>query len=63
MTQARDIAKKLRAFLNDNQLTLSDLRRGMVTLSNGKLQGEGRTSNLGAPGRSRRPVEEEFCKS
>jgi hypothetical protein len=42
MTQAKDIAKRLRAFLNQEKLTLSDLRRGMVILSNGKLSLEAR---------------------
>jgi hypothetical protein len=50
MTQARIIAGKLRDFMNqqDNQFTLSDLRRGMVILSNGKLRGEGRKRDHGA---------------
>ena len=52
MTQAKDIANRLRTFLNDNQFTLSDLRRGMVILSNGKLRGEGRSLILGHPGAS-----------
>lgn len=52
MTQARDIAKRLRVFLNSEKLTLSDLRRGMVVLSNGKLRGQGRSSILGHPGAS-----------
>jgi len=37
MTVAKDIAKKLRKFLNDNQYTLSDLRRGQIALLNGTL--------------------------
>jgi hypothetical protein len=40
VTAARDVAKKLRKFLNDNQLTISDVRRGLVVLLNGKLSGE-----------------------
>ena len=38
---AQTIAKLLRGFLNSNQLTLSDIRKGMVVLSNGKL-GDGK---------------------
>jgi hypothetical protein len=38
VTAARDVAKKLRKFLNDNQLTISDVRRGLVVLLNGKLE-------------------------
>ena len=37
MTVAKDIAKKLRKFLNDNQYTLSDLRRGTISILNGTL--------------------------
>ena len=49
MAPAKDIATRLRAFLNAEKLTLSDLRRGMVILSNGKLRPEGRSSILGHP--------------
>ena len=55
MAPAKDIAKRLRDFLNAEKLTLSDLRRGMVILSNGKLRAEGRSSILGHP---RKPTAE-----
>ena len=34
---ARQTAQKLRIFLNENGLTLSDLRKGMIHLLNGTL--------------------------
>jgi hypothetical protein len=37
MKTAREVAKKLRQFLNDNQYTLSDLRRAQISLLNGTL--------------------------
>ena len=47
---AQTIAKLLRGFLNSNQLTLSDIRKGMVVLSNGKL-GDGKVR-----GEAQKPV-------
>jgi len=54
---AQTIAKLLRGFLNSNQLTLSDIRKGMVVLSNGKLgdgkvRGEAQKRHHGAVGAS-----------
>ena len=58
---AQTIAKLLRGFLNSNQLTLSDIRKAMVVLSNGRLEpptpetgrgntkGKARKRDLGQP--------------
>ena len=36
MTEARDIAKPLRRFMNDNKYTASDVMRGLVVILNAK---------------------------
>jgi hypothetical protein len=36
MTEARDIAKPLRKFMNDQKYTASDIMRGLVVIINGK---------------------------
>jgi len=36
----KQTAQKLRHFLNDNSLTLSDLRKGMILILNGDMAGD-----------------------
>ena len=38
MTQAKDIAKNLRKFMNQHNYTASDLRRGLIPILNGKME-------------------------
>ena len=40
MTEARSIAKELRTVMNKHRWTIHDIMRGLVVITNGKLQQE-----------------------
>jgi hypothetical protein len=48
MTEARDIAKPLREFMNKYKFTASDIMRGLVVIINGK-QGKKQPAVLAEP--------------